>query len=194
MAENSLTNFANVLYSEAEKQKDDVEKQLKDERAEILAKKSAELDTRLKREIENCHAGLKHEIGLAISNREAELAKLLRHNRAEAAEKIFEEATKKLEEFTKTPEYEEYLKAELNDAAKEFIGGTTVCASRECDAALIKKLCPISNIEITTAPDSIIGGFTLRNTSLGIFVDCTLKNRLNEQKELFCGTNELVID
>ena len=81
MAENSLTNFATVLYSEAEKQKNDVEKQLKDEREKILAEKSAELETKLKREIENCHNGLKHEIGLAISNREAELAKLLRHKR-----------------------------------------------------------------------------------------------------------------
>ena len=71
MAENSLTNFASVLYSEAEKQKSDVEKQLKDEREKILAEKSAELETKLKREIENCHNGLKHEIGLAISNREA---------------------------------------------------------------------------------------------------------------------------
>lgn len=194
MAENSLTNFASVLYSEAEKQKSDVEKQLKDEREKILAEKSAELETKLKREIENCHNGLKHEIGLAISNREAELAKLLRHNRAEAAEKIFDEAAQKLKEFTKTPEYEDYLKRELEGAADEFCEGTTICTARECDAALIKKLCPISNIEINVAADDIIGGFTLRNTQLKIFADCTLKSRLDEQKELFCGTKELVID
>lgn len=194
MADNSLTNFANVLYSEAVQQKENVEKQLGEERAKILAKKREELDTKLKFEIKKCRAELKHELGLAVSTREAELSKLLRQNRAEKAENIFKEVAKKLINFTKTPEYETFLKNEFKGAAEEFCEGQTVCSARKCDFSLIEKLCPVKDIEVIEASDDIIGGFTLRNNRLGIFADCTLKSKLDEQRDLFCSASELVID
>lgn len=194
MAENSLTNFANVLYSEAKKQREDVEKQLEKERAEVLSKKRDELKTKLARETKNMNLAFKHEMKLAISGRESELAKMLRHNRCEAAQSIFKEAAQKLDEFTKTPKYEEYLKSELAGVEAVFTDGFAECTLRKCDTELFKKLCPLSDVVITEAPDSIIGGFTLRNRNLGVFTDCTLKTKLDEQKENFCGLSELVID
>lgn len=194
MANDSLTKFANVLYTEALEEKKKIADRLSRERKDALAEKDYELNARYKREVEKYRLDIEYEVRLALSRREAELSQTLRRNRAKAADEVFAEAEAQLVEFVGSDKYEEYLRREFADVAGEFASGTTVCAARGCDAEIIRKISPVAGLEITETSDDIIGGFTLKNSELGIFADCTLKAKLEEQKERFFGSADLVID
>lgn len=194
MPKDSLTKFASVLYNEALEEKQRVEDKLRAEREEILDKKKSEFEARLKRDTAICKAGIEGEIRLSLSRRETELSKVLRQNRTVAANGVFEAAAKRLHEFTRTPQYKEYLRRKLDSVEGEFTSGLTVCAALKEDEEVIRGLCRIDNIEFVTAGSDIIGGFTLKNTELGIFADCTLKSALDDRRGDFFENSGLVID
>ena len=194
MANDSLTKFANVLYAEALDDKKKVADRLKQERADVLAQKDAELEARYKREVDKCRSDVRHEVRLAVSKREAELSKILRLNRAKAADEVFAAAAERLSEFAAGEKYEEYLKREIDEIRGEFGDGAAVCSARACDFDLLRRLLPMKELDFKEVSGEIIGGFTLESAALGIFADCTLKARLEEQKERFFEISGLVID
>lgn len=194
MPKDSLTKFANILYNEALEEKERVSKKLQAERERTLAEADEELKSIFKRKLQSYRSGLEYELRLSLSRREAELAKTLRQNRARVADEVFAEATKRLIAFTKEAAYEKFLTDEFKGVSASFTKSKTVCSAKSCDVELIRRLCPIENIEIETADDEIIGGFTLKNISLGIFADCTLRTKLEEEKNVFFQTSGLAID
>ena len=62
MAKDSLTNFANVLYSEAAKQKQQAAQELEDKKKEALDKAAADAETRYNKEIKKYESGLEYEV------------------------------------------------------------------------------------------------------------------------------------
>ena len=195
MAKDSLTNFANVLYSEAAKQKQQAAQELEDKKKEALDKAAADAEKRYNKEIKKYESGLEYEVKLDISRREAELSKVLRQNRSAAAEQVFEAAAYKLGEFTKTPEYGEYLKFKFGELAAAFESGDdTVCVVRKDDAELVREICPVPVSKYEDAPNDIIGGFMLKSRGLKLFADCTLKSELEKQKGVFCKISGLIIE
>lgn len=195
MAKDSLTNFANVLYSEAAKQKQQAEQELENEKKNALDKAAADAKTRYKKELKKYKSGLDYEVRLDISRREAELSKVLRQNRAAAADEVFAAAAKKLGEFTKTPEYRDYLKTKFDELSSAFESGAdTVCIVRSEDSELVREICPVPVKEYKDAPKDIIGGFMLKSFGLKLYADCTLKSELEKQKGVFCRISGLVIE
>ena len=194
MANDSLTKFANVLYSEALQEKEKIARELEEEKKDIIKKKDIELKDRFERELNKCSSQLDYEVKIALSKRENELSKVLRQNRQKAADEVFAKAAARLNEFTKTAEYKDYLKKEFDSVADEFASGETVCTAVETDFDIIKGICPIRNVKYEVSDNSIIGGFTLKNSELGIYADCTLKSKLAEQEGLFFKISGLVIE
>lgn len=194
MANDSLTKFADVLYSEALQEKEKIARELDEEKNKIVKKKDAELKEKFEREINKCASQLDYEVKIALSKRENELSKVLRQNRQKAADEVFAKVTAKLNEFTKTAQYKDYLKKEFSFAANEFTSGETVCMAPKSDIGIVKEVCPIKNVRYEECDDSVIGGFTLKNSDIGIYADCTLKSKLEEQKNLFLKISGLVIE
>lgn len=195
MAKDSLTNFANVLYSEAAKQKQQAVQELEDKKKDALDKATADAETRYKKELKKYKLGLEYEVKLDISRREAELSKVLRQNRAAAADEVFAVAAKKLGEFTKTDGYGDYLKSKFDELAAAFESGNdTVCIVRGEDAELVRGICPVQISEYKDAPNDIIGGFMLKSRELKLYADCTLKSELEKQKGVFCKISGLIIE
>lgn len=194
MAKDSLTNFANTLYSEAAKQKQAEAEKLENEKARVLAEADLAAKHRFEKEIKTYETGLEYEVKIDISRREAELSKMLRNNRAAAAKEVFAAAADRLAEFVGTDKYEAYLKRRFSEVAPAFSAGETVCTARDCDAELIMRVCPIKGVKLEGAPEDIIGGFTLKNDTLKIMADCTLKSELDKQKNSFYKLSGLVID
>lgn len=194
MANDSLTKFANVLFSEALCEKEKIARELEEEKNNILKKKDSELKEKFEKETERYRAELEYEIKVSLSKRENELAGILRQNRSKTANEVFEKAREELKAFTKTPEYKEYLERELTSVASEFGSGETVCVASRDDFESIKELSSIPNMKYEEAEASIIGGFTLRNDEAGKYADCTLKSKLAEQEELFFKISGLIIE
>lgn len=194
MPKDSLTKFAKTLYNQALEKKERVARELEGEREKTLSKNTEELEKRFKLELNRRQAELEGETRLALSRREAELAKMLRQNRSRAENEIFDAAKEALLEFAGSEKYEEYLKREFEKIAPEFCGGATICTAMERDLELIKSICPIKNVKFEKSPNEIIGGFTLANEALGIFADCTLREKLEERREEFFKTSGLMIE
>ncbi len=194
MPKDSLTKFAKTLYNQALEEKERVARELEGEREKTLSQKAEELEKRFRLELNKRQAELEGETRLALSRREAELAKMLRQNRLKVENEIFDAAKEALLEFAKGEKYGGYLKREFEKVAPEFCSGTTICTAMERDLELIKNVCPIKNVEFEKSQDEIIGGFTLANEMLGIFADCTLREKLEEQREEFFKTSGLMID
>ena len=194
MPKDSLTKFAKTLYNQAIEEKERVVRELEDEREKTLSKKTAELEKRFKLELNRHRAELERETLLALSRREAELAKMLRQNRSKAENEIFDAVKETLLKFTKGDKYGQYLEREFEKVAPEFYAGATICTAMERDLELIKNVCPIKNVKFEKSRDDIIGGFTLGNEQLGIFADCTLREKLEEQREEFLKTSGLAIE
>lgn len=194
MANDSITKFANVLFSEALCEKEKIARELEEEKNNILKKKDSELKEKFEKETERYRAELEYEIKVSLSKRENELAGILRQNRSKTADEVFEKAREELKAFTKTPEYKEYLERELTSVASEFGSGETVCVASRDDFESIKELSSIPNMKYEEAEASIIGGFTLRNDEAGKYADCTLKSKLAEQEELFFKISGLIIE
>ncbi len=193
MSKNSLTKFAKILYNQALEEKERVAQELESEREKTLSQKTEELEKRFKFELKGRRAELEGETRLALSRREAELAKMLRQNRSRAENEIFDAAKEALLEFAKGEKYEGYLKREFEKVATDFCAGTTICTAMERDLELIENICPIKNTKFEKSQDDIIGGFTLANEMLGIFADCTFREKLEEQREEFFKTSGLMI-
>ena len=194
MPKDSLTKFAKTLYNQALEEKEKVARELEGEREKALLEKIEELEKRFKLELNKRRADLEGEARLSLSRREAELAKMLRQNRMRAEREIFDVAKEALLEFAKSEKYDDYLKREFEKVTLEFCEGTTICAAMERDLEVIKNICPIKNVKFEKSPNEIIGGFTLTNEVLGIFADCTLRERLEEQREEFLKTSGLTIE
>lgn len=193
MVNDSLTKFANTLYAEAIEEKTRIEKQVREEKEAALAKCDAELEEKFRREVEKFRSLMENEKRLTLSRREVELMTELRRIRQAAADEVIANVEKRLCDFVQGDGYADYLSREAA-AADMFASGKTVCAARECDRKLLNKLLTIDGLEFETASDDIIGGFILKNTELGLMADCTLRNKLEENKELFLEISGLVID
>ena len=196
MAKDSLTNFANVLYSEAAKQKQQAAQELEDKkRKKPLIKRRLMRKRDITKKLRNMNQVLNMRSSWIFQGARLELSKVLRQNRSAAAEQVFEAAAYKLGEFTKTPEYGEYLKSKFGELAAAFESGDdTVCVVRKDDAELVREICPVPVSKYEDAPNDIIGGFMLKSRGLKLFADCTLKSELEKQKGVFCKISGLVIE
>lgn len=194
MTNDSLARFARGLYTEVLQEKEKLARKLEAEKTEALKNKDIELAKRFKQDIKLFKVNLSYEVKISLSKRENELSNALRQNREKAAEQVFASAKEKLEAYTNSEEYKEYLKKEFGTVAADFASGETVCAARAKDIELVKEICPVSQVKFEEAADSIIGGFTLKNDEIKIFADCTLESKLVEQKNQFYKISGLLFD
>lgn len=194
MPKDSLTKFAKTLYNQALEEKERVARELEGERDKTLSEKTEELEKKFRFELNKRRTELEAETRLALSRREAEFAKMLRQNRFEAETEIFDAAKEALLDFARSEKYGLYLKREFEKIASEFCDGTTICTAMERDLELVENVCPIENVKFEQSRNEIIGGFILANETLGIFADCTLAERLEEQREEFFKVSGLMID
>lgn len=194
MAKDSLKNFADVLFSEASVQKQAAVTEFEEKKKQAVAAAKKEAEKNYEKQLKKYEAALEYEVKLDVSRREAEISKVLRKNRSDVSEEVFEAVTEKLIDFAASAEYREYLIKRFDEVSKAFVSDDVMCAVKSCDISLVKEICPVSGVKIKETSDDIIGGFTLKSEKLKLYADCTLKSELEKQKNLFCKISGLVIE
>lgn len=190
----NLTKFANILFAEELRNKEETEKQLETEKKTVLRQRIKEIKRQYESDADKYRTECDYELEMAVSKRMAELNSELRRCRDRVSKEVFDDVEKRLYDFVKTDAYKAYLVRKFDSVKAEFNEGNTVCMALDTDIMLIKELCPIENIEIKATDDDIIGGFTLINNELGILADCTIRSDFDEQKDLFPEISGLVIE
>lgn len=196
MAKDALNHFANVLLQEASEQKKQTIEKLEAKRSEQIKQAEHMLKQQFDQKIEAGLADVKQQLQLSLTRREVELHKMLLKNRQKAFEAVFSAVTENVRRFTKTPEYKDFFQKEFAQISSYFEEktGENICTVMEQDQELAKQLIKLPNLTIQLSPQDFIGGFTLENSQLHYFADCTLKNRIEKQKEIFYQTSGLIID
>ena len=196
MAKDALNNFANILLKEASDQKKETVAKLEAERDRRLKEADERLSRRFDREVKAGLAAMEQQMRLSLTRREIDLHKALLQNRQRTFEAVFAAVTKNIRDFTKTPEYREFLEQEFSQASAYFSAGSgeLICTVMPGDKSLAEKLFRLPDLTIHCAERDFIGGFTLENPGLHYFADCTLESRIEEQKQAFFASSGLIIE
>lgn len=196
MAKDALNHFANILLEEASAQKKELLSELESKRNACLKKTDAKLKEKAKAEIRKGTIALKLQKQLSLTRRETELHKALLQNRQRTFDEVFAKVEENARAFAKTPSYTDFLKTLFQEAVLKLQSDSAPmrCCVMPQDMTLAKEIFSAPNLEILPSDQDFIGGFTLENTALKRFVDCTLAARIQEQKNAFYETSGLIIE
>lgn len=186
--------------------KDEIERQAKSEEKAILkevealekeayesmkleAKKDADL--RLRQELEEMQSNAASE----ISESHIERTKKLIDKRDEYVSAVFNEARERLNAFTSTDEYQEFMVNKAKKVMEMFDNAQCTIYVRKEDLALKDELMKLyKNIsDVKESQDILIGGLIGENPQSLLVVDETLDFALKNQKEWFSKNSGLII-
>ncbi len=123
----------------------------------------------------------------AISKNHNEKNKMLIQKRDEYVEMIFQDVQKKLEQFTLTPDYVEFIKGKAEKLGKYHHLENSIIYISQKDLKLEAEIQKAygHDIKIEESPDIQIGGLMMENKKSKLVVDESLDNALKLQKEWF---------
>jgi len=136
---------------------------------------------------------MKASIAADMAKKEAHGNLEIFKKRQKITEEVFAKATAKLQEYTKTPEYEKKLNTYAKECAEYFGNDNVELCMCKRDMPLGKKLAEqfAGNCTLKEAANITIGGFRIYSPDRQIAVDKTLDTKLQEQREWFYTNADL---
>lgn len=190
-----IERFSEIINKNALAQCKKIEKQTEKFRKEQLkdleSKAQAELQSRLDYEAQR----ITTQKGSRISSLNAESKKNLAKKREEITAAVFEKVRERLSQFTKTADYEAFLRKSIVSLVEE-IGDGAVVYVRESDLPLCKeKLSDIKGVKAFEKSEKIrLGGAAASNVEKTVFAVDSLESRIAAQRELFLTQSSLSIE
>lgn len=190
MSDEKLQKFEAAVTKEARAQAQKLVDEVREKKQLELSKiNDAELEkyfTEMQKEISK----IKQSCIKRVSVQSQATKKEILLAREEIKKKVFENLFKRLCEFSKSDEYENYLK-KVYSKLTQFQTDDLVVFVAPKDLELAKKVFEPREVK----PDSKIeiGGFILKSESWGFAVDETLDTQLEEQNEYFNAISNLTI-
>lgn len=191
MAMDALSKFSSAVMKTAEDgRKYELDKVRRAEK-ERLETAILEIKNSAKSRVRIEHEKLKRENELEISALTHKVRSDIAERRDKMFEEIFSEVEKNIAEYIKSPRYAEDLIKSFNEAISQMGDGETVCTALPRDIEILKT----ENGEILykEAQLHIIGGFCLQNRESRLYIDMTIKSRMDGQKKNFYRTSGLVL-
>lgn len=139
---------------------------------------------------------IKSKYRQSITKFELESKRNLFVYRNQLTEQVFEQVQKRLLDFTKTADYQDFLLKQIQAAMKEFPCQTGVILLAKEDMSLANQIkTAISNVTTVEADSkNHLGGFTIVNREQGLVADKTFQTALEEEKQQFYRTCGLRIN
>ena len=185
MPNSSLIEFSNSVLKSADEENKNNTQNLIDENSSLIDKHKKELELQNKDFLSKEMMRLKNEMATTLAKEKALAKKTFLEKRLFLCDEIFNKIEAKLFEYVKTEEYLKKLILDLNTASEYFTGGKTVISLTEQDCMFLKSQNFTENFIFETCSDSIIGGFTAENKEMRLFLDLTLKTKLDKEKKSF---------
>lgn len=127
---------------------------------------------------------------------EADAKQHLAAERKEIFARVFEEATERLRQFTKTDAYHDFLLMSAKTVAGAFQSDRVHLYLREADKPYADELCSVisSRPKVIYTQDIEIGGLRAHGVHSGKLADDTLDARLEQQKQRFLEESGLSME
>lgn len=138
---------------------------------------------------------MRTSIAAEIAKKEAEGNLEIFKKRQQITEEVFVRATKKLQDYTKTLEYEKKLINDAKECAEFFGNGKVEICLNKKDMKFTDKLSAIFKEECTfkEVSDIKIGGLRVYCSERQVAIDKTLDAKLEQQKEWFYANSYLQV-
>ncbi len=192
MAQGNLIKFSEAIINDAEEKRRIYIQKLQQENQLALEKKYKELQSSYERDTRRECDKIEEELSAEIAKRRNEIKVELIELRNKMFESVFDEVTKKIKKFTATDEYKSTLKKWFNDALAELGATDMVCSASKQDIELLKN--ETEGVSFVETTKEIFGGFILTSKEKGVLIDCTLKERIEEEKARFVKESGLIIE
>jgi V/A-type H+-transporting ATPase subunit E len=190
-----LEKFTSAVLKDANEQRSGVLQEIEAYRKTALQKAEEEILHESYIMIQNEIAAIKNkhsrEISLEELNRRRNLLKL----REEITASVFEDAKKRILEFTKTPAYLDYMCDIVKKSALEIPEGETSIIVKQDDLPLADALLSAYGkpAKVSVGTDISVGGVIIFNHDKGVVIDKTLDIKLNDQKDWFAASSGLTL-
>ncbi len=192
MAMDSLVKFSTEVIKTAENQRDALLSKVRDKENKRLQAAKADIQSKKLSKIRIECTKIKLEADKEVSVIKNDLNKEIFKRRAEMFDDIFSEVIKNLKEYKNSSCYTNDIIQTLNAALLEMGAQNTECFVLDEDIDLLKKEFP--SLIIREATKDILGGFSLMNREKGLYLDMTLKSKVEEQKKKFYKKSGLVLN
>jgi len=189
------SKFLDAITQYAEKQKDKINKEVEEYKAQKIeqATRSGLQDAYdlIQRDITTRKAAIVTE----TSQKELSIRSSVFEERGRICDEIFKRASKKIVEYTNSPEYSDYLIRSAQNICN-VIGKETKCIVyiREADMKYHDSISAvISNAEYKADNSIKLGGIKAAATDSNILIDSTLDTALNDQRDWFVSNSGLKV-
>ncbi len=194
-SQNKINKIVQAITAYAQEQRDKILLEAEAFKAERLQKAEQEVLADAYKLIQKETAEIRSESVREMYRRDTEARKALFSRRRQITDEVFKRAQNQLIEFTKKPEYTEYITKMLENMIS-MLPESIVYMIAQKDSAMLEtlsSLCPEES-SIKTVDDILIGGIRALNSESGQIIDNTLDSRLMSQHERFILTSGLNIE
>lgn len=191
-ADNIMENMNKSAKHLAEQTLNGAQKRLSDALEKAEKRLKIETDNLKRQRISEINAAS----GVKISAAENEARAGLFKRREEVRLEVFEEARKRIGEFTQTEKYKNLLIASAKRIREQMEGQCAELIIREADKKYAAEICSYLGNSITLHIDNSIelGGITVKSKNGEMMIDDTLDERLSAEQKWFMENSGLVIE
>lgn len=187
--------FLQSIRTFADQRIDSIYKHIAETLQAEIDKQDKLMQAKMRSDIERGIQKAKSEVARTYAAKEQEMKKSLLLHRQEILDAVFSEARQKLQEFTKTEDYRQFLSRCASNLSDMFTQDDTVFFIKEADlphAALITaaygKTCTVQKER-----QLLIGGLMAESASLGLVADLSLDSMLEAQQPWFEKNSGLTV-
>lgn len=194
--EEKLKSFSAIVLSEANKQKEQKLASLEEEKNRRIDEKETELLAEAYEDIQRSVIKSRRENSERVLKVEMEMKKDIIIQREKIIDDVFNEVRERLEAFTDSAEYENWLLARTRTASSEAGEGAKEVLVTKKDLKfkdVLEK--SIGGISVTAADggDDFIGGVIVTNADKNVCVDYSMKDMLDVKRDTFLQESGLSI-
>lgn len=191
-ADNIMENMNKSAKHLAEQTLNGAQKRLSDALEKAEKRLKIETDNLKRQRISETNAAS----GVKISAAENEARAGLFKRREEVRLEVFEEARKRIGEFTQTEKYKDLLIASAKRIREQMEGQCAELIIREADKKYAAEICSYLGNSITLHIDNSIelGGITVKSKNGEMMIDDTLDERLSAEQKWFMENSGLIIE
>ena len=178
-----LLHFTDAVMKNAARESDELRRQLADTRTKTLEKAREEAQEAARTYYDREAARIRAQAGREVSMHLMEGKRKIYLRRKEIGQAVFEKVRQRVAQYTASPEYPKHLEALLAAAMKQLPGARRVSLRlRKEDLPLADRLAKtIAPVKVEYEEGSFsLGGLALRCPELGLRVDCSFDNQLEE--------------
>ena len=183
-----LLHFTDAVMKNAARESEALRRQMADTRTQVLEKAREEAREAARSYYDREAARIRAEAGREVSRHLMEAKRKLYLRRKEIGQEVFDQVRQRIAQYTASPEYPKHLEALLAAAMKQLPGAKRVSLRlRREDLPLASRLAgTIAPVEVDCEEGSFsLGGLALRCPELGLRVDCSFDNQLEELSSHF---------